>query len=72
MSVTAHKYCNISIDERRVTPIRTNVAYQGVNVPAGRHRITMRYRNPLVPLCGAISALAIAALTFVAVRWRNV
>lgn len=49
MSVTPHKYWKISIDGRRADAIVTNIGYQGVVVPAGRHRIEMRYRNEVVP-----------------------
>jgi hypothetical protein len=48
MSVTPHKYWRITIDGGHVEPVITNIAYQGVVVPPGRHRIEMRYRNTLV------------------------
>ena len=47
MSVTPHKYWRVTIDGRRVEPVVTNIGYQGVAVPAGRHRVAMRYRNDL-------------------------
>ena len=62
MSVTAHKYWQIAIDGRRVTPVSTNIAYQGIIVPAGTHRITMTYRNPLIIFGGIVSILAISTL----------
>lgn len=71
MSVTPHKYWRIAIDGQRVASVLTNVAYQGIIVPPGRHRVAMRYRNPLIPLCGAISAMAILAFGAIALRWRN-
>jgi hypothetical protein len=71
MSVTPHKYWRITIDGRPATPLVTNVAYQGVIVPAGRHRVTMKYRNTLIPICAVISVLAMMALTGVALRWRT-
>jgi hypothetical protein len=48
MSVTPHKYWRITMDGRKVPAIVTNIGYQGVVVPAGRHRIAMVYRNDLV------------------------
>jgi hypothetical protein len=65
MSVTRHKYWDVRIDGARVQPIATNLAYQGVVVPPGRHRVTMVYRNPLVLLGGVISAVVIAVLVWI-------
>ena len=47
MSVTPHKYWRITIDGKRVEPVVTNIGYQGIIVPAGKHRVEMRYRNDL-------------------------
>jgi hypothetical protein len=57
MSVTPHKYWRITIDGRRVESLVTNIGYQGVIVPAGRHRVLMRYRNDL-----AANALIVSIL----------
>jgi hypothetical protein len=62
MSVTPHKYWRITIDGRDVKPLVTNIGYQGVVVPAGRHRVEMRYRNDLIVLGGTISLIAAVAL----------
>ena len=71
LSVTPHKYWTITIDGQETQAISTNVGYQGVIVPdAGRHVIEMRYRNPLFPIGGAISAAALLALAFVAITMR--
>jgi len=56
MSVTPHKYWRILIDGRQVDPVVTNIGYQGVAVPAGRHRVEMRYRNDLAANGAKISA----------------
>lgn len=58
MSVTPHKYWRITIDGRAVEPLITNIAYQGVIVPAGRHRVEMRYRNTLAANGAKISIAA--------------
>ncbi|HEY2830660.1 MAG TPA: hypothetical protein VGJ88_11130, partial [Thermoanaerobaculia bacterium] len=51
-----------------VTPVVTNIAYQGVNVSAGKHRIAMEYSNPLVKIGGGISVLTVLLLVFTGVR----
>ncbi|MGZ8831109.1 MAG: hypothetical protein ACXW2Q_12115, partial [Thermoanaerobaculia bacterium] len=43
-------------------PIVTNIGYQGVVVPPGRHRIEMRYRNTLVQRGMIVSAVAASVL----------
>ena len=71
MSVTPHKYWRITIDGTRAAAITTNIGYQGVVVPQGRHRITMSYRNTLIPAGAAISMITMASLAAVALRWRT-
>jgi hypothetical protein len=70
MSVTAHKYWRVTIDGHEVPAIPTNIAYQGVLVPRGRHVVEMRYRNPLIAAGGGVSIAALVALLF-AGRRRN-
>src|SRR5204862_4697258 len=56
----------VSVDGTAAPLLRANHAFQGVHLPAGRHRVTMVYR-PLPVLAGlAVSALAwpLAALLF--------
>ncbi|HKR63098.1 MAG TPA: hypothetical protein VJZ00_05145, partial [Thermoanaerobaculia bacterium] len=62
MSVTPHKYWRISIDGNEANAVVTNVGYQGVEVPAGRHVVTMEYRNPLIPAGAAVSVATLLAL----------
>jgi hypothetical protein len=64
MSVTAHKYWTVTIDGVEVPSIPTNLAYQGVVVPKGRHVVEMRYRNPLIVAGAAISLAALVGLLF--------
>lgn len=69
MSVTPHKYWRITVDGREVAPVVTNVGYQGIEMPAGRHRVKMQYRNPLIATGGAIS---VATLLFLGLAgWRR-
>lgn len=65
MSVTPHKYWRITIDGGPVNAIVTNVGYQGIPVPAGRHRVMMTYRNPLAA-GGAKVSIAAAVLLLAA------
>jgi hypothetical protein len=62
MSVTPHKYWRITVDGAVVPAIITNVGYQGIIVPPGRHRVVMMYRNTLVPVSLAISVIAVIIL----------
>lgn len=66
MSVTPHKYWRVTIDGRPIAPRVTNIAFQGVPVPAGRHRIEMRYRNTLAVTAMKISIGAIVILLIAA------
>ncbi|MFP5245972.1 MAG: YfhO family protein [Thermoanaerobaculia bacterium] len=70
MSVTPHKYWRITIDGEEVAPLVTNLGCQGVAVPPGRHRVAMRYRNPLIAAGAAITFATLLAL-FLAGRRRG-
>ncbi len=71
MSVTPHKYWGITIDGRPVPAIVTNIGYQGITVTPGRHRVVMRYSNPLVKVGGAISIATLLVLLFLIVTPRK-
>ena len=72
MSVTPHKYWQITIDGRRVQPVITNIGYQGIILPPGRHQIVMRYRNDVIRTGLAISIFStVILLLFVAVSSRR-
>src|SRR5205823_11288970 len=62
MSVTPHKYWRITLDGQLVPAIITNIGYQGIVVPPGRHRVEMRYRNDLVVVGLWISSITLAFL----------
>jgi len=64
MSVTAHKYWTVTIDDVEVQPVSTNIAYQGVVVPRGRHVVEMRYRNPLIAAGAGISLATLLVLLY--------
>ncbi len=67
MSVTPNKYWTVTIDGRRVTPLVTNIGFQGVVVPDGKHRVEMRYRNTLAANGLRVSIAAIVMLIILAV-----
>jgi hypothetical protein len=60
--VTRHKYWRVTIDGRDAAVRPANIAYQSVLVPAGRHRVEMRYRNPLIAWGALISAFVVVSL----------
>ena len=62
MSVTPHKYWRITIDGKEVQPTIANIGFQRVPVPAGKHVVEMRYRNPLFAIGGVVSLLTLLAL----------
>ncbi|HEV8660397.1 MAG TPA: hypothetical protein VGS96_17455 [Thermoanaerobaculia bacterium] len=60
-TVTRHKYWRATVDGRAARLLPVNIAYQGLIVPAGKHRIEMRYRNPLVIWSAALSLATLVA-----------
>ena len=70
-SVTGHRYWFATIDGQPAPLIATNLAYQGLVVPAGTHTIAMRYRNPFVLIGGAVSLLTLIALAIAAFHLRT-
>lgn len=67
IAITPHKYWRAIVDGRDATLRRANVGFQGLVLPAGRHRIELVYRNPLVIACAIISLVSILALATIAV-----
>lgn len=68
MSVTPHRYWRVFVDGVRVTPVVTNIGYQGVPVGPGMHHVTMRYRNDVVVASGFVSLLTALGLVLIAAR----
>ncbi len=68
MSVTPHKYWRITLDGTEVQPIVTNIGYQGIVIPPGRHQVEMRYRNTLAQRAMLISIVTIVMLLFFVVE----
>jgi len=71
MSVTPHKYWRITIDGRTVPAITTNIGFQGVVVPPGRHRVEMVYRNDLVVIGLGISLTTLAMVIGILIFYRR-
>lgn len=70
-AVTLDRYWTASIDGRAVEIVPTNIAYQGVVVPAGRHRLRMTYRNPLIGYGAAVSIATLLAFAIAFVTKRR-
>jgi hypothetical protein len=71
MSITPHKYWNIEVDGKGQTSVVTNIGYQGIIVTPGHHIVTMRYRNELVRVGGAISIGTIVMLLGIVIVHRR-
>ncbi|HVT04806.1 MAG TPA: YfhO family protein [Thermoanaerobaculia bacterium] len=57
VSISPHRRWSATIDGAAVPLHVTNIGYQGLVVPAGKHHIEFRYRDPLV-IAGAWISLA--------------
>jgi hypothetical protein len=68
MSVTPHKDWRIALDGRPVAPVVTNIAYQGIVVPPGKHRVVMEYRSEVVEVGMLISAIVAIVLLVTMIR----
>ena len=64
LSVTGDRYWRAHIDGMEVRPQPANLAYQAVEVPAGRHRVEMKYVNPLVVPSAIVSLVAVIVCLF--------
>jgi len=60
-SITPDDHWRATIDGVPAPLHVTDIGYQGLIVPAGEHRIDLRYRNSLTIAFGAVSLLAFAA-----------
>ena len=71
---TFHKYWRATIDGKEAPVVKTNIAFQGVVVPAGRHVIELNYRNPLVLpslIVSVVTLIAAIVTGAAALRWRQ-
>ncbi|MGZ4809213.1 MAG: hypothetical protein ACXV7D_07765, partial [Thermoanaerobaculia bacterium] len=58
-SVTFHRYWRATIDGMPARIIPTNVCFQGLIVPPGRHEVRLTYRNPLIGIGAAVSLIVL-------------
>lgn len=65
-----HRYWTATIDGREARVERTNLAYQGVAVPGGRHVVKLAYRNPLLVPSLIASVVATLLLLGIALARR--
>jgi hypothetical protein len=72
LTVTPHKYWRAWLNGKPAVLHRANLGYQGVILDAGRHRLTMRYRNPLVLVGMLISGLSAILLALMMLARRKV
>jgi hypothetical protein len=63
MSVTPHKYWQVTVDGAKATPVVTNVGYQGLVLTPGHHHVEMHYRNELV-VVGLWITISMAGVLF--------
>lgn len=68
LASTNHKYWQATIDGAPAGITETNIAFQGVTVPAGKHRVVLSYYNPMIAVGAIITFLSLVALGFVWMR----
>ena len=71
ITVTRDAHWKATIDGSPAELLPANVAYQALVVPAGRHRLEMRYRNPWITVGAIVSGLALLGAAIVSVRARR-
>ena len=62
IAITRHKYWKGTLDGTPAALQPSNIAFQSMTIPPGRHRVALRYRNPLVEIFGVVSLLSAIAL----------
>ena len=67
IAITRHKYWRATTDGNPAPLYAANVAFQAITIPRGAHHVSLRYRNPVIVICGIISLLTVAALLVIPV-----
>jgi hypothetical protein len=62
IAITRHKYWKGILDGMPSPLHPSNIAFQAMEIPPGRHHVALHYRNPLIVIFGFISLLTAAAL----------
>jgi hypothetical protein len=65
-SVTRHRYWSGLVDGVRTPLLPVNLAYQGLKLGPGKHRVELRYRNPLILPAAVVSLVALVSVLLLA------
>jgi len=71
-TVTRHKYWEATLDGQPTELVPADIAFQALPIPAGKHRVELRYRNPLIPAGAAISGATLLLLLLLTIRRPSV
>jgi hypothetical protein len=71
LSQSFYHLWHASIDGMAVPLFRANLAFQALEIPAGRHHITLQYRDPYLKVGAVVSLVALAACGYLWVRARE-
>jgi uncharacterized membrane protein YfhO len=73
LSEVYHPYWSAAVDGRPVDLLQVDVALRGVPVDAGRQRVTMEFRDPMLAAgrWGSVAGLVLLAGAFIATRRRR-
>jgi hypothetical protein len=74
LAVVAQTYYHLwraTVDDKPARLLRANHAFQSVEVPAGLHRVRLRYRNDPFFIGAAITGFALCACALGWMRYRN-
>jgi hypothetical protein len=69
--ITPDKDWSATLDGKPISLETVDVGYQGARIPAGLHRLEMRYRDPLVVAGAAVSVLTLLGLGLAAAVERR-
>ncbi len=62
IAISQHRYWTATVDGQPTALHPANVAFQALEVPRGRHHVTLQYRNPLLPIFAVVSVVTVALL----------
>ncbi|HVT43119.1 MAG TPA: YfhO family protein [Thermoanaerobaculia bacterium] len=71
LSITRHKFWRAMVDGQPATLRAVNIAYQGVELAPGAHRVVLEYRNPIVVVSAIISFCTFLILVVVSMIDRR-
>lgn len=67
-----HRYWTAFLDGAEVPILRTNVAFRGIEVPSGRHRIILTFRNEAHHIGRVVSGVSVVISAFLLIHmyWK--